>query len=285
MILESILGMELKKPIHLFLTGIVFSTIAVFLSQSLFPHSPSMVMIMFLTIPCIYVFTNILKKKSVSESKIKSLKELFDVNSDIVEMYVILFLGMVFGLSFWFSVLPQDVVNGVFAEQLYSLRAINPTLGAFTTNSALSIVSLNNMKLVVLCTIMSFLFGAGSLFILSWNASVIAAAIGIVIRKIQLGGISLPMSMLKGFPIAASYYMLHLIPEISAYFIAAVAGAMISSAMMRYKPFSETSKKIILISLGLIVISLALIFIGALIEVNVSYFIQKSIFLKTRNTK
>ena len=277
MILESILGMELKKPFHLFFTGIIFATIAVFLSQSLFPHSPSMPMIMFLTLPSIYVFTNVLKKKGLQEGKVKSLKELFDVNSDIIEMYIILFLGMTFGLAFWFSVLPQNTVDVLFSEQLYNLRLINPTLGAYHAESVFNIIAVNNIKLVVLCAVLSFIFGAGALFILPWNASLIAAAIGTIIKGIQLKGASLPVSLLTGFPIAASYYMLHLIPEIVAYFMAAMGGAMISSAMIRYKPFSDLSKKVMLISFGLIGIAVGLILLGALIEIHISYVIQKAI--------
>ena len=39
-------------------------------------------------------------------------------------------------------------------------------------------IFINNMGVLFLCIIFSFLYGAGAIFILTWNASVIAAAIG-----------------------------------------------------------------------------------------------------------
>jgi uncharacterized membrane protein SpoIIM required for sporulation len=52
------------------------------------------------------------------------------------------------------------------------------------------------------------IFGAGAIFILAWNASVIAAAIGIFAN-----------SDLSKLPMGVMRYMIHGIPEIGAYFI------------------------------------------------------------------
>jgi len=62
--------------------------------------------------------------------------------------------------------------------------------------------------------IFSLIFGAGAIFVLAWNASVIAAAIGIFTK-----------SELSSLPIALIRYMIHGIPEIASYFIVALAGA------------------------------------------------------------
>jgi uncharacterized membrane protein SpoIIM required for sporulation len=58
--------------------------------------------------------------------------------------------------------------------------------------------------------VFSLIFGAGAIFVLAWNASVIAAAVGIFSKNIG------------NLPLGIARYMIHGIPEITAYFVAAV---------------------------------------------------------------
>ncbi|MBL7160202.1 MAG: hypothetical protein ISS95_01445 [Candidatus Aenigmarchaeota archaeon] len=272
--LEFLLGSEMNKPIHLFFIGIVFSSIAVFLSSSLFSHSPSMVVIAFMTIPCIYVFTNYLNKKSEEETKECSIKNVFMINVDLAEMYLFLFLGMSVGITLWFSILPFEMLKNVFSEQIWNLEQLGVATGFAINPETFMLIASNNVKLVLLCTIMSFIFGAGSLFILSWNASVVGVAVGTLISKMRMAGTAASMAALRGLSLGTAYYILHLVPEVVAYFYAAVAGAFISSAFIRYKPFSKECKKLLGISLLLLFISVALIIFGAYVEIQVSYAIQ-----------
>jgi uncharacterized membrane protein SpoIIM required for sporulation len=68
----------------------------------------------------------------------------------------------------------------------------------------------------------SLIFGAGAIFILAWNASVIAAAIGIF-SQYNIGQI----------PLGLFRYMIHGFPEIAAYFITALAGGIFGVGILR----------------------------------------------------
>jgi len=280
MVLESLLGYEIKKPAELFGTGLFFSTIAVFLSSALFSHAPSMVVVTFMTIPSIYVLMNINSNKCEEEIGIHSFRELLHKNFDLVEMYLFLFLGMMVGVSFWFSVLPKDVVAVLFSEQLYNLQQIGvstayASVGMAASSSELfSLIAVNNLKLVILCAVLSFIFGSGAMFILSWNASVVGVAIGLLIVKLKAVGIATGAALAQGFATGIAYYILHLVPEVVAYFYAAIAGGFISLAMMKYRPFSHNSNKLLIISFALLGFAIVLIIIAAMIEVNISYPIQ-----------
>lgn len=284
MVLEYLLGFEVKRPTHLFGTGFFYTTIAIFVSAVLFFHAPSMVIVTFMTLPTVYVFTAILRKKSLEEIKVKSLIELLTVNSDIVEMYTFLFLGMVAGVAVWFSVLPVDLADRLMSEQLFNLYSITQITSAMTITSTVTaaqtfssdiflLIALNNIKLVLLMAVLSFIFAAGALFILAWNASVVGVAIGMLVRRISTTGEFVP-AVVAGIPLGFAYYILHLVPEIIAYFTAAIAGALISSAMMRYDPFGPKSRKLMLIAVYLIAIAVGLILFAAAIEINLSRQIQ-----------
>jgi uncharacterized membrane protein SpoIIM required for sporulation len=287
LVLEYLVGYQVKKPAHLFGTGFFYASIAIFVSAVLFFHAPSMVVVTFMTLPSVYVFTSIMARKCLEEVKVKSLLDLLTVNTDLVEMYTFLFLGMVAGVAIWFSVLPAEMADQLMSEQLFNLYSITQITSATASGSAVTVmqsassdifmmIAANNIKLVLLMAVLSFVFAAGALFILAWNASVVGVAIGLMVRRFATSGPNVP-AMLTGIPLGFAYYILHLVPEVVAYFIAAIAGAMISSAMIRYTPFSPKSRKLMLIAVCLLAISIGLILLAAGIEINLSRTIQMSI--------
>lgn len=271
MVLEFLLGYEQKKPLQLFCTGFFFSSVAVFVSVVLFFHSPSMVIVTFMTLPLVYIFTQIMKTKSLENVKTKTIKDIFRVNSDIVEMYLSVFMGMVMGIAVWYSVLPSQLTDLIFSEQIWNLQAITTlAVASAASSSKFWTIAINNAKLVLLCSALSFVFAAGALFILSWNASIVGVAIGSIVRMLGSG----PKAVVEGLSLGILFYIPHLVPEVIAYFTAAIAGALISSAMLRYRPFGEKSQKLIGVALILVALSLALIMLAAAIEVNISHIIQ-----------
>jgi uncharacterized membrane protein SpoIIM required for sporulation len=275
MVLEYILSFK-ENPKHLFISGFLYSTIAILLASAIFPRAPSMVVVTFMTLPSIYIFTKYFKELSLEELHSKSSWDIFRMNFKLAENYIYLFLGMSLGITVWFSVLPHEMLTNIFSEQIWNLeqlgRATNLVTGAATSGDILSQIMFNNIRLVTLCCIMSFVFGAGSLFILSWNASIIGVAIGSIVYRFRTAGTE--FAFFSGVAMGISYFTLHLIPEVLAYFYGAIAGAFISTAMMRYKPFSEQSNKLLKIAAGLFLVAIGFIVIGAFIEVFISYNIQ-----------
>jgi uncharacterized membrane protein SpoIIM required for sporulation len=121
----------------------------------------------------------------------------------------------------------------------------------------------------------SFLYGAGAIFILMWNASVIGVAIGNFIRTNvaalanQLGGITIG-GYFSVVSIGLFKYVIHGIPEILAYFVAALAGGIISIAIINHEYSSRKFEHILLDAADLLLLSIAIIFIAGLLEVYVT---------------
>jgi len=88
---------------------------------------------------------------------------------------------------------------------------------------------------------------------------VIAAAVGIF-SKSQL--VNLPMGLLR--------YMIHGIPEIGAYFVGALAGGIVSVAVIRRDLQGERMWRILQDSLILIIIAIVVLFLSALVEVFIT---------------
>ena len=116
-----------------------------------------------------------------------------------------------------------------------------------------------NIYVLIFTLVFSLIFGAGVIFILAWNASVIAAAIGIFSK-----------AQFANFPISISRYMIHGIPEIGSYFIVALAGGMFSSAVIRHEMGTEKFWQVLQDCLNLIIVAVIVLLIAALIEVYIT---------------
>ncbi|MFH0830017.1 MAG: hypothetical protein V1887_02570 [Candidatus Aenigmatarchaeota archaeon] len=289
MVLEYLLGYEMNKPLQLFGTGVFFSSIAVFVSAALFAHSPSMVVVTFMTLPMVYIWTSLIGKRSVHEASGDTFRHLWTDNIGIAEDFLVLFLGMTVGVAIWFSVLPEEMLSNLFSEQLWNLNSIGVATGFATTAMATTssairpdvflVIAANNLKLVLLSALLSFVFAAGALFILAWNASVVGVAVGTIINKLRVAGAIAPIALGQGLGLGVIFYILHLVPEVVAYFYASVAGAFISSALLKYKPMTRQSNRLLVISAAMLAISVGMIMIGALIEVGISHQLQATLHI------
>ena len=126
----------------------------------------------------------------------------------------------------------------------------------------------NNLKVMIIAWILSLFFGAGALFLITFNASIFASAlVSVILIKVPRSGILYLYSFLA---CNMGIMFIHMIPEVSAYFVAAISGALLPAAFINDKLMSESFKKTIKESLILIVIAIAIVYISALIEVYVS---------------
>ena len=134
---------------------------------------------------------------------------------------------------------------------------------------------MNNIKVLSFAILFAFIYGAGAIFILTWNASVIGTAIGNFIRSniSQYAG-------LFGFDKFANYfsvasigllrYILHGIPEILAYFYGGLAGGIISVAIIRKHYKDERFSHIVFDISEMILIAVSFLVAAAFIEVYIT---------------
>jgi uncharacterized membrane protein SpoIIM required for sporulation len=120
-------------------------------------------------------------------------------------------------------------------------------------------ILINNIYVLIFTLIFSLTFGAGAIFILAWNASVIAAAIGIFTE-----------SSLMNLHFGLMRYMVHGIPEIAAYFIAALAGGILSTAVIRNECRKDKLWCVLQDSVDMIIVAIIVIVIAAFIEVFIT---------------
>ena len=275
MVLESLINPKKleKKPWEMFFLGIVYASFSFLLSWWVFKEYVSIVMVTLTAICSVPLIHNTIlveaRKTDSSQKELWLIKE----HGKAVSAFTFLFLGFTVAFLIFFTILPADTVQNVFKIQIDTISQIttSPTGQFISTFGNIGAILLNNLKILIFCFLLSFFFGSGSIFILTWNASVVAAAIGIFIRNnimSQLGPNIATYSHIISMGVLK--YMTHGIIEIVAYFVGALAGGIISIAVIRHDFKSDRFKKSLLDSTDIIVISIVLLFVAALIEVFVT---------------
>ncbi len=265
-----------KRPYIMFFVGILYTSLAILLSQWIFYSEASLVMI-FLTViasmPLIYSTIKLEEKKdTIIQKEIVLLKE----HGKALTYFMYLFFGFTVSFAMWYIFLPSASVQNLFSTQTQTYLNINSNI---TGNAAklglLGKIFFNNLKVLMFCILFSFLYGVGSIFILTWNASVLGVAIGNFVRT-RLSEYADAAHLTKAagyfhiFSIGLLKYAIHGIPEILSYFVGGLAGGIISIAVIRHDFGTKNFEHIVLDSSELLLLSFLLLIVAALLEVFVT---------------
>ncbi|MBW2964498.1 stage II sporulation protein M [Candidatus Woesearchaeota archaeon] len=256
-----------KRPFEMFFLGILFSSVAIVLGLFVFSPYSSIVCIALTALVCVPIVYGVLKLEEKNSLQIMKEYLLVKAHGRAVLFFLFLFLGFVVSFTLWYLFLPDAYLNEVFLAQSSTIAGISGTeaTGAVVgpAEEVLELV-LHNSKVLLFCLFFAFFYGFGAIFILTWNASVIGAAIGDTIRSTISSGFfsSISSSIMR--------YMTHGIPEVVGYFTAGIAGGIISVAVINHDWNSPHFRNIIKDSTDLILISLACITVAAVLEVFVS---------------
>lgn len=268
-----------RRPWEMFFIGLLYASIAIFLSNWIFQKYASLVMVFLTILAPLMLMQNTLKLEEEKDKEISSELILLKEHGKALSYFMFLFIGFVIAYAFWYVVLPNSMVTNLFGTQIETIEAINSLSSAHISFSGapalLSQIFLNNAKVLFFCVLFAFFYGAGSLFILAWNASVVGAAMGNFMR-VNLSAVASDVGFVgishyfSTFSLSLFRYFTHGLFEILAYFMAALGAGIISIAVARHEFGTQEFKHIALDSLDLIVLSVFLLFFAALIEVYVT---------------
>jgi uncharacterized membrane protein SpoIIM required for sporulation len=279
MVLELLLNPKKaeRKPWELFFLGLIYASVSFLLSYWVFREYISIGMVALTAICSVPIIYNLFKLEE-EKDELMPKKEywLIKEHGKALEAFTFLFLGFVAAFFIIFTALPSITAEHVFSAQINIIAQVKSTSAASTGSLVNSIgefipIFMNNLKILIFCFILSFFFGAGAIFVLTWNASIVAVAIGIFVRNEVISHISTSLSTYSQIiSIGVFRYMTHGIFEVAAYFVGALAGGILSIAVIRHEFGSDEFKKVMLDSLDIVALSIIVLFFTALIEVYVT---------------
>ena len=269
-----------RKPWEMFFVGIFYASLSVLLVEWIFAQDAVLSKysgLIVVTFTVMFSMPFVYYTLKFEESKITPTRgtiSLLQEHKKAIYVFMWLFLGFVVAFSFWYIALSSTqsfkaqietycLINkpSSFNDcvKQYGIKSFTATTANVTAKERFFLIFANNIYVLIFTLVFSLIFGAGVIFILAWNASVIAAAIGIFSK-----------ASILNLPLGLARYMIHGIPEIASYFIVALAGGLVSVAVIRHEAGTEKFWEVLQDSLNLVILSIIVLFLAALIEVFVT---------------
>ncbi len=294
MVIERIFKEQLikQKPAFALAAGVFFTLTGFITSYLLFKPFVGLASILFtviLALPCL------MRLFELEEAEQREETSFLTRNEALIDFYLYFFIGsfMVFFLialvnsSLVFSI--EDMQRGS-APRGYATEFAPPP-PAFQQHGEIYSIFQNNFYVMIISFVLSLFYGAGSLFLITFNGSVFAATLAKVIKiklprdpswytyTFSLLGQSIvfsPAAFWSTYTFMAcnlGIMFFHGIPEVLAYFFAAIAGGVLSEAFLREKFLSKGFFKISNNAFMLLSLSVIVLYIAAIIEISVSKYL------------
>lgn len=266
-----------KGPWKMFFIGLLYASLSILLvhwffnADAVLSQYSGMIVVTFCVMFSIPFMYFIIKQEERQDEQVEGLLSVWKVHKDAIYAFMWLFLGFIIAFAVWYMVLQN---SALFNAQIETYCMINnpgsiadcvakydfpqqiSSTGAATSKIRFLSIIQNNIYVMIFTLIFSLIFGAGAIFILAWNASVISAAIGIF-TKYQVNQI----------PLGIARYMIHGFPEITAYFITALAGGIFGIGIMRNGLKSPKFLRVIENVVILLFVAIIILIFAAVIEV------------------
>ena len=266
-----------KKPWEMFFLGFLYTSIGIFLSLWIFRSEASLIMVFMITMAALPIFYNTMKleesKDMIMDNETAILKE----HNKAISFFMYMFVGITVACAVWYAFLPTTTLNNLFDKQVGTIQSINNQVSGNVIHNlnAFWKIFFNNFKVLAFSILFSFVYGAGAIFILAWNATVIGAAIGNFIRS-NISSYTNSLGLFEignyfhVFSLGLLKYSIHGIPEIVAYFYGGLAGGILSVALIR-KHFQTEKFSMILVDFSeLILIAVGFLVAAAFLEVYIT---------------
>jgi len=255
MALDSLISLKILKNNSLlaFFYSAIIAIISVYVSYVIFREYAGIFIAFLISVAITPIFKKLMiinLKKDVYRFR----RSFIDRHYETLKSFLVVFFGITFGLTLIFYFLPPEISSQIFKQQTEIIQRIR---GNFVFGEGFLRIFLNNLSVLTLSFILSFLYG-GFMFVLAWNITVLAAAIGML--RESYGMLFLPLGLIT--------YLPHGIFEFIAYFLGTLSGLILSSYFMKGK---YKSSYILKDAIKMYLFGVFLLLIGALIEIFIIY--------------
>ncbi len=212
-----------------------------------------------------YIMTALIRREELMEERAIRAhykKGFWGRHRKDILIFLYFFGGATLAFAVWTTALPVDTFQAqiptICAMKPYLSVCDSPMVTGAVTNAGVGFQEIlaNNLRVTAFSFIFAFIFGAGAVFILLWNAGILGICIGLMSKNLM----EIPMNSIRFLP--------HGIPEIAGYICAGLAGSLISIAILR-KADRKVVKSVAWDSIKVLMIGIVLVILGAAIEAYV----------------
>jgi uncharacterized membrane protein SpoIIM required for sporulation len=276
MVLESLITGKLaeRTPWKLIPLSFAYTSTGILLSLWIFPNS-DLAVIALTVMALLPLMVDLMRYE---EEKEELASDLFTAHKQIIPFFIYLFLGLTISFTIWYSILPYSSLSELFKLQINTIQDVS---AAAVTGSAISShgiflnILANNLRVLAFSILFSLIYGAGAIFIITWNSSLVGISIANTIRQsLSSAGATLGstkvMAYFGGVSLGLAKYLTHGIPEILAYLLGGLAGGVLSVSLIKNEFGTPKFTKALIDFVILISASIITLVLAALIEVYIS---------------
>jgi len=253
MVVETLIkpAWVIKNPLYALFLGIVLAFIGTSIGLFIFPDQASFAGLLFITIAAVPFLAKVVDYKT---EKGKISKNFWHRNKEIALVYGLFFFGVSIAYFIWYKILPLNAAEFFFNRQIVALT--QPTTLGFFSQAQLgqfTPIVVNNLKILFLVMLLSFIYGMGSVLIITWNASVLGIFVASFGRFVDF-----------------VKFMPHTALEFLGFFFGAMAGGLLSMAFDESKTKLKSDKfyKAINDASMLFILAVIIIVAAALVEIR-----------------
>jgi len=283
-----------RKVLYSLILGVIFSLLGFFTSFLLFKGTPNFIgitTVIFTVLISIPSINKLFEQEEMIETKGK--KSFWKEHEGIIDFFQYFFLGVflvffIIGLINPNFILSEKHLFGAETDtgtikKLDSTKSKlsppppPPTFQAIENTRFFSLdffrIFKNNIYVMVIAFILSLFYGSGAIFLIVLNGSIFASELVKVITSTLTTNL-VGIYAFVGCNLGIMFF--HMVPEVGSYLIAAIAGGVLSKAIIKEKFMSERFKKVLKDSILLLTLSFIVLFFAALIEVKISKLLFKA---------
>jgi len=273
MVLESFLS--LLNPVRaekwwwsMIAFGFFYSLLAYLFAYSVWKRELSFIWVFAIVMFFLPIFYRIMKLEESKDVKNMSEYKLLSEHSKAFLFFISLFIGITLAFATLYVFLPENLVELAYSRQTQTISDINNQVSG---NAQVQLIFFNkvlknNIRVLVAIVSSSLIFGSGAIFILTWNASVIGTAMGQVMKN-TIDYLTFNVSSFFGAAtLSVVRYFPHGLIEIGAYFVAALAGGIISMSIINGHYKNERFGYVVKDIVVLLGISVLMLVIAGLVE-------------------
>ncbi len=281
--IESIIKPESveRRPWEAFIAGFLFTMTACVLVLQLGLEGESGTGFLVVSFISIAAAPFMVRMFDIEEKKQKG-GNLFSRHDQLIQVFAFFFLAVILASSFFYvimfpagGVLFTDQIKDLCNKGIIQADNCDTLVSGHATLARPSffVILKNNLIVLGLSFLFSFMLGAGAVFLISWNATVIGTLIGkiaenpLAYESIELVKGNIFLNYLVALPFTLLRLLPHGLFEFGGYFFGAIAGGVLSVAIVKSKFKAYKIKQQIIDSLLYLALSAGLILIGAVIEV------------------
>jgi len=268
MVLESIFPVKkvVRNPIDMFVLSVIISLASIYIANMIFPGpSTGKIITLFITCalaPVIYGVFKAEEETEREEAEHRIDKTFLERHEEVMKIFTLMFMGIFIAIFVVSVMSPSEYVEATFSDQIQEIERITSlssgeVVGSALTPDVLDMILWNNLRVMSLAFILSILIGVGSIVILAWNASILALYLASFIRK----------GLIEEFMVRTISIIPHAPIEIFGYFLAGIAGGVLSAGLIREKFLSKEFVLVFRDSLLLLFLAIGAISLGAVVEV------------------